>query len=309
MPMKPRIAVLGSINMDLVIRCSELPRPGETLLAESAMEVCGGKGANQAVAAIRAGGSVQMVGRVGDDLFADRLVNNLSSEGIDCYAVQRTEGCSSGLAIVAVDSHGQNSILVVPGANGRVSRQDVESARAIIENSDVLLVQLEVPIDAVIAAIEIANRSGVRVILDPAPASKDLPDSIRVELICPNESEAETLLDANVCRRFDGALDIEQAATALRERYDCNVAITMGERGTLLVERSGSVHRIPSVTVSAVDTTAAGDAFAGALAVFWAEGRSLIEAIELANRAGAIAASRVGAQPSIGHRSEIESLA
>ena len=302
MTSSPKIAVLGSINMDLVIRCAKLPVPGETLLAESSSEVCGGKGANQAVAANRAGGQVSMIGRVGDDAFAKRLVTNLENEGIDCSQVQVTEGCSSGVAIVTVEESGQNSIMVVSGANGKLSIEDVENARSTIESSDILLLQLEVPLETVLAAIQVAKGAGVKVILDPAPAPKDFPQELlHVDLICPNESEAEALTGIRV-KTEEHAF---AAAKELQRQGAQTVAITMGEHGALLLDQEGS-QMIPSFPIKPIDTTAAGDAFAGALGVYWAEGNPLKEATQFANASGAIAASRPGAQPSMGSRDDIE---
>jgi ribokinase len=303
-PTAPRITVLGSINMDLVIRCENLVRPGETVHARSSSEVCGGKGANQAVAAARAGGLVSMVGRVGDDAFAERLLANLRREGVATEHVRAAEDCASGLAVVAVERTGQNAIYVVGGANARLSVEDVAAARATIQASDLLLLQLEVPLAAVLAARRIAQAAGVRVILDPAPAPRRFPEELlQVDLLCPNESEASVLLGTPV-------EDEAQAASAARElqrRGAAHVAVTLGGHGTLLCD-GDSTRRIPAPHVTAVDTTAAGDAFAGALAVFWAEGQRLEEAVARANAAGAIAASRHGAQPGMGNRSEIEAL-
>ena len=301
---RPKIAVLGSINMDLVIRCAKLPISGETLLAESSSEICGGKGANQAVAAARVGGEVSMIGRVGDDAFAESLLDNLKKEGIDCTHVQITNDCSSGVAIVAVEESGQNSIMVVPGANGKLSVDDVERARLIIESSDILLVQLEVPMDTVLAAIQVAKQADVKVILDPAPAPRSFPEELlEVDLLCPNESEAEALTGIAVKTNEDAT----RAALELRRKGAANGAITMGEKGTLFVDQNGS-EWIPSFPVKALDTTAAGDAFAGALGVYLAKGNSLKEAVRFANAAGAIAASRLGAQPGMGTQEEIQDL-
>ncbi len=301
---KPRISVLGSINMDLLIRCGSLPRPGETILADSSTEICGGKGANQAVAAARAGGDVAMIGRVGDDAFADRLLDNLKHEQIDCSCVATTTACPSGVAIVAVENSGQNSIMVVPGANGRVSVEDVEQASEVIQASDILLIQLEVPLPAVCAAKEVASAAGVRIILDPAPAPNELPSSLfDVDLICPNEAEAETLTGVSV-------VSMEQAhaaAQALQSRGAKAVALTLGSAGCYLLQGDDSQH-IDPFTINAVDTTAAGDAFAGALAVHWAKHGDLSKAVCFANAAGAIAASRIGAQPSMATSEEIEEL-
>lgn len=300
----PRITILGSINMDLVIRCTSLPRPGETLMAESSAEMCGGKGANQAVAAARAGGDVTMIGRVGDDAFAGRLVANLERENINCQWIQRTTQCASGLAIVSVEQSGQNSIVVVPGANARLRVADVQAASSAIESSDVLLVQLEVPIDTVLAAIEIARAANVRIILDPAPAPTECPEKLlNVDLICPNESEAAAIIG----RTVESVQQVEAAARELHRRGARCVAVTMGKRGTLLWDGEKS-HRVNPLPITAVDTTAAGDAFAGALAFYWAEHGSLVDAVGFASAAGALAASREGAQPGMGSRDEIEEL-
>ncbi len=303
-PIRPDITVIGSINMDLVIRCASLPRPGETISAESSAEVCGGKGANQAVAAARSGGNVTMIGRVGDDAFADRLVGNLKQEQICCDAVQVTNNCASGLAIVAVEDSGQNAIMVVPGANERVSVEDVQAAQSVIAASDMVLLQLETPIDAVIAAKEIATEAGVRVILDPAPAPVNWPrDLLNVDVLCPNESEAATLVESPVESTDDAAT----AACRIHELGARKVAITLGEAGTMVCEGTSPRLIEPSV-VTPVDTTAAGDAFAGALAVHWAEGAEFVDAVRFANAAGALAASREGAQPGMAMREEIEAF-
>jgi len=303
-PSKPRIVVVGSINMDLVVRCGKLPMPGETVLAQSSRGVCGGKGANQAVAAARAGGEVTMVGRVGDDAFAGRLVENLRREGVQTDHVLPTGRLASGLAVVAVEDSGQNAILVVPGANGRVSVDDVRAARSAIESADVVLLQLEIPIKTVLATIDIARSAGVRVVLDPAPVPARWPDELlEVDLLTPNESEAAAL----VGRPVESIEEAKVAARKLNEKDARNVAITLGDRGTLLFDEQ-QTRRIEPFAVEAVDTTAAGDAFAGALAVFWAERDDLAEAVRLANAAGALAASREGAQPGMASREEIENL-
>lgn len=300
----PTIAVIGSINMDLVVRCAKLPEPGETLLAESSSEICGGKGANQAVAAARAGGKVRMVGRVGADAFADRLISNLERAEICTEHVQRTADCASGLAVVAVENSGQNSIMVVPGANGLVTEDDIRRAQAVIEGSQVVLLQLEIPLPAILAAIQIAKAADVRVILDPAPAPNDWPSELlHVDLLCPNESEAATILGQQV----QTVEQAEAAARALCDRGASNVAVTLGSRGTAL-NAGGHPQLVEPFPVEVCDTTAAGDAFAGALAVYWAEKDDLAEAVRFGSAAGALAASRPGAQPSMASRVEIEAL-
>ena len=289
----PSITVIGSINMDLVIRCAALPSPGQTLLAHSSREVCGGKGANQAVAAARAGGQVTMIGRVGNDAFAQRLTANLQQEGIETTYVQPTDDCASGLAIVAVEDSGQNSILVVPGANGRVSVADVLSAQDIIQESDIVLMQLEIPLDAVAMAIRLANQANVRIILDPAPAPAVWPpDLFQVDLMCPNESEAAALTGTRIVKPKDAAA----AGHAFHDRGCRNVVITMGPKGAV-VSSTGEVRSVAPFAVDAVDTTAAGDAFAGALAVRWAETDDLALALQFGSAAGALSASRAGLSP------------
>lgn len=299
-----RITVLGSINMDLVIRCPHLPRPGETIIADTAVEVCGGKGANQAVAAARLGADVTMIGAVGDDAFADQLIGNLTCEGVDVAGVARRANCASGLAIVSVEHSGENSILVVPGANGRLGVAEALAAGELIRRSDTLLLQLEVPIDAVGEAIKIARASGTRVILDPAPAPPALPpELLQVDLICPNETEAALLLG----RELGSLEDAQEAARELTRRGAANVIITLGVRGAV-VAQGEAVHWIEPFTVTTVDSTAAGDAFTAAVAVHWAESSDLLVAARFASAAGAIAASRAGAQAIMPTRAEIEQL-
>jgi ribokinase len=301
---KPRIAVLGSINMDLMIRCPILPRPGETIAAESSVEICGGKGANQAVAAARAGGNVTMIGRLGDDAFNSRLRQNLHNDGIDTQHVLKTPDCPSGLAVVAVEHSGENSILLVPGANALLSPADVQNARTVIESSDALLVQLEIPTDTVAAALDIANSAGVRVILDPAPAPRVwVTEFNKVDLLCPNESEAAVISGSPVTNLQQAAL----VAAQLQNQIRGDVIITMGEEGSVLCTQQGTTT-VPAFPTNPVDTTGAGDAFAGALAVHWAGHNDLAAAVRFANAAGALATTRPGAQSGMASQTEIESL-
>ena len=290
--------------MDLVVRCASLPLPGQTIAADAVSEVCGGKGANQAVAASKAGGNVSMIGRVGSDAFAKRLTTNLVDHGIDCKAVQPAADCASGLAIVTVESSGQNSILLVAGANDKVSPADIEAQQHTIMSADVLLLQLELPTDSVIAAIQIAKQAGVRCILDPAPVAIDWTDALlAVDLVCPNETEASDITGLKV----DTVVDAQAAAKQLHDRGVKHVVITLGEKGTLLFSND-VFHHIEATPIEAVDTTAAGDAFAGALGVRWVETDDLLESVRFACVAGAIAATRQGAQPSLATRNEIEAL-
>ena len=298
-----RIVVLGSINMDLVARCTSLPRPGETLTAKDYGEVFGGKGANQAIGAARAGGLVQMIGRVGDDVFGPKLASNLQRNGVDCSAITSTENCPSGLALISVDDGGENQIVVIPGSNGRVSREDIDRHESIIAASDCLLIQLEVPLATVVYAIGVAKRCGIRVIVDPAPVPPgEIPDELlQVDLLCPNESEAIRLMGV----ASESLESMQEAARLLHGKGAANVAITLGAHGTLLFD-GREMQVIESISIAAVDTTGAGDAFAGALAVRWAETNDLVESVRWANVAGALAASRHGAQAGIASREDIE---
>ncbi|OYP39184.1 ribokinase [Rhodopirellula sp. MGV] len=301
---RPKIAVLGSINMDLVVRCAKLPTPGQTISAGSFDEIPGGKGANQAVAAVRAGGEVHMIGRVGDDGFGNQLLQHLENENVNCDGVQVTGSSPSGVAIVAVERSGENSIIVVPGANGQVTVDDVIRHGDLIRQSDVLMVQLETPFDAVEAAIQVAKESGVKVILDPAPAITLPPTLLNVDVICPNESEA-AILTGRSCDNIEQA---KKLAERLHELGAAIAIITMGEVGTVVHDGTQTML-IESHRIEAVDTTAAGDAFAGTLAVRLAMGLSLPEAIRFANVAGALAASVAGAQPSLPTAAQVEQIA
>lgn len=292
--------------MDLVARCANLPRPGETLMSHSFAELFGGKGANQAIAAARAGGSVRMIGRIGSDAFADRLRDNLLANGIDCSAVSQTPLTPSGLALIVVSDWGENQIVVIPGANGQMTERDIDQFADWIIHSQCLLLQMEIPLTSVVRAIQLARQHGVRVILDPAPVPLgDLPEALfQVDLMCPNETEA---------RRLTGVADeslesMRTAARLLHRRGAERVAITLGEQGTLLFDGHQD-QIISSIEIEAVDTTGAGDAFAGALAVRWTETNDLTASIHWANIAGALAASRHGAQTGIALRRDIEQIA
>ncbi|HBE68453.1 MAG TPA: ribokinase [Planctomycetaceae bacterium] len=310
---RPRIAVLGSVNMDLVARCARLPMPGETLTGESFAEIPGGKGANQAVAAQRAGGQVAMIGRLGNDGFANTLLENLSGESIETSGIRTTEEIASGLAMITVSNTGENQIIVIPGANGCLSTADVDRAVDQITQATVLLLQLEVPLEVVQHAIRIAAAAGTRVILDPAPVPPELHSVqisgeavdglFQVDLLCPNESEASALAGLPL----DTPSDVLPVAERLFKLGAKNIVITLGKDGVSWFDGNQLRHFEPR-GIDAVDSTAAGDAFAGALAVRWAETGNLEEAIGFGNVAGSIAASRAGAQPSLPHRDELSEM-
>jgi ribokinase len=299
------ICVVGSLNRDLVIKSPRLPARGETVTGGEFATFRGGKGANQAVAAARLGARVAMVGCVGDDLFGRQLLAGLREEGIDTRAVRVDRGTPSGVALITVDPAGHNTIVVAPGANRRLTIEDVEAAREAISDADVLLAQLEVPLETVLQAARLARRRGRQVVLDPAPATL-LPGELyeNVSLINPNEGEARHLTGI----ALDDEAGISAAAEALLAHGCGAVVIKLGEKGAFVA--SGAIREIvEGVAVQAVDTTAAGDAFAGALAVAIAEGRDTVAAARFANLVGALSVTRMGAQASMPTRDEVAALA
>ncbi len=301
---KPRIVVVGSANMDLAVRCLKIAAPGETVLGGQFMTVPGGKGANQAVAAARLGGDVSFVGRIGKDAFGDQLARALADDGIDTNFLLRDLHQPTGVALISVDAQGQNAITVASGANHQVSPEDVEGARERIAEADVLVIQLEIPLETVTFAVEFARSLNTRVLLNPAPARYDdpLPAYLlrKIDVLTPNEHEAANLLGYETT---DG-LDMADVAQQLHDIGGGQVVVTLGEYGCLIATDAG-VQRVPAQPVTPVDTTAAGDCFTGGLAVALGEGRSLREAINFAMRAAAIAVTRAGAQPSLPRREEL----
>ncbi|NKQ35631.1 MAG: ribokinase [Chloroflexi bacterium] len=304
--MTAKIAVVGSLNMDLVTQARKIPAPGETIIGGDLQTIPGGKGANQAVAAARAGAQVTMVGRVGDDVFAGRLRDNLLADGIDASYVQNTPDTASGVALIVVDENGQNSIVVAPGANGRLTPADVTLAKPAIQQADVLLLQLEVPLEAVLRAARLAADAQVKVILNPAPARPLPPELLAlVDILIPNESETAALTGWPTSTQAE----LAAAATRLHEQGVATVILTLGERGALLSQAGRELFHVPAFPVAQViDTTAAGDAFVGGLATAVAEGQRLPEAMRFGAAAGALSVTRAGAQPSLPRRSEIEKL-
>jgi len=299
-----KIVVVGSSNTDMIVKTSKIPKPGETVIGGTFSMAAGGKGANQAVAAARAGGEVVFIARVGDDLFGRQALEGFREDGIRSDHIVRDRKAASGVALIFVDAKGENSIAVASGANAALSPADVRNAKAVIASADILLMQLETPIETVETAAEIASKHGVRVVLNPAPA-RPLGGTLlkRISVLTPNESEAELLTGIRIRNDKDAA----RAAEALLKKGVELVLITLGAKGAYV---NGSEFQgvIRSFRVKAVDTTAAGDVFNGALAVALAEKQPLCEAVRFANAAAALSVTKLGAQPSAPRRKEIEAL-
>lgn len=303
MPRK-HIVVVGSSNSDLIIQLARIPRPGETITGGRFSMAAGGKGANQAVAAARTGGEVTFVARVGDDIFGQRAVDALAGDGIDVTRVIHDREAPSGIALIFVQKGGENSIGVAPGANARLAVEDVRGVFDVISSAGTLLMQLETPLPTVAEAAGIARGGNARVILNPAPA-RQLNEELlrRIDILTPNETEAAFLTDIAV----EGAEGAFRAAEVLRARGVGTAIVTLGARGACVVT-DGLRELIPGFKVDPVDTTAAGDVFNGALAVALSEGSELPAAIRFANAAAAISVTRLGAQPSVPRRDEVEAF-
>ena len=299
-----KVVVAGSSNTDMIVRVPRIPGPGETVLGGTFQTAAGGKGANQAVAAARAGATVVFVTAIGADAFGDAALESFRRDGISVDLVRRVPDVPSGVALILVDESGENSIAVAPGANSELRPEDVGPLATALEPGDVLLLQLEIPLGTVEAAARAAVGRGARVILNPAPA-RPLPSSLLslISLITPNESEAEQLSGSAVTT--DEGL--RRAAAALHARGVPGVLITLGARG-VFVSVAGASSIVPGFDVAAVDTTAAGDVFSGALAAALVEGRPLADAIGFASAAAALSVTRIGAQPSAPERGEIEEM-
>ena len=300
--MPARIAVVGSLNMDLVVRVPHMPIHGETVIGSDFRTIPGGKGANQAVAAARLGAEVTMIGRVGDDDFGRAQLRNLGELAIDTTHVTVDPEAATGIALITLDASGQNSIVLAPGANMRLTEEDINAAQGAIIQSDVLVLQLESPLEVVAYAIDIAHAEGVKVILNPAPAQPLPKETLaRLDYLIPNESETALLTGIEVA----DVNSAKEAAERLREEGVGTVILTLGARGAFSVSAEESVH-VPGYNVEVVDTTAAGDAFVGGLAMALAQGQNLAKAVRYANAAGALAVTRLGAQPSLPTHQEVE---
>ena len=296
------VVVVGSSNTDMVLRVPVLPCPGETVLGTHFSRVAGGKGANQAVAAARAGANVCFIGCVGDDDLGREALAGLVREGIGVDRVHVESGQPSGVALICVEESGENSISVAPGANACLLPAHIDSTRDAFEGAHICLIQLEIPLETVVHAAELAHGFGAHVILNPAPA-QTLPAGLldSISTIVPNEPETHCLTGVS-----PATTDLaEKAAAVLRSTGVSNVVLTLGERGALVASSNG-VALVPSCRVEVVDTTAAGDAFCGALAAALGEGRPMVEAAAFACQAASLTVSLPGAQPSIPSRAQID---
>ncbi|EPC4046481.1 ribokinase [Enterobacter mori] len=296
------LVVLGSINADHILNLETFPTPGETVTGNQYQVAFGGKGANQAVAAGRSGANIAFIACTGDDDTGERVRKQLASDNIDVLPVSVVEGESTGVALIFVNAEGENVIGIHAGANAALTTERVEAQRAIISGADALLMQLESPVESVLAAAKIAHENHTTVVLNPAPA-RVLSDELLalVDIITPNETEAEKLTGIRV--ENDG--DAARAAGALHDKGIGTVIITLGSRG-VWVSANGEGRRVPGFKVKAIDTIAAGDTFNGALVTALLEGRAMDEAIRFAHAAAAIAVTRKGAQPSVPWRKEID---
>ena len=299
-----KIVVVGSCNTDMVIKADRLPVPGETILGGTFFMNPGGKGANQAVAAARMGGSVTLISKTGNDVFGKQSVMLYNAENIKTDYVFSDPNHPSGVAMITVDSNGENCIVVASGANASLSPADIDKARKEIESSDLVLMQLEIPVETVEYVAEMAHRKGIPVILNPAPA-RTLPETLlkNLYIIIPNKSEAEILSGIKVTDQESA----RKAAAIISAKGVDIVVITLGSQGALIKDKE-EYHFVEAFKVDTIDTTAAGDTFCGSVCVGLSEGKSISEAVEMAARAAALTVTRMGAQGSIPYRPELASL-
>lgn len=299
---RKKIIVLGSCNTDMVIKSDRIPVPGETILGGAFMMNSGGKGANQAVAAARLGGDVIFIAKTGNDLFGKQAVQQYKEEGINTQYIVSDSNLPSGVALITVDKNGENCIVVAMGANSSLVPEDFKHAEDEFKSAEVLLMQLETPIETIEYAAKFGNENGVKVILNPAPA-QSLSDSLlkNLYMLILNETEAELISGIKV----NDFTDARKAANAIFDKGVKKVIVTMGSRGSLLKDENHFVE-VPAYKVDAADTTAAGDTFCGAVAVAIAEGKNLEEGIKFATKCSAVTVTKMGAQASIPTRKEVE---
>ncbi|MBM4761241.1 ribokinase [Bacillus sp. B15-48] len=295
-----KLLVVGSLNIDLVSQVEQLPLPGQTITSEKFYVNPGGKGANQAVAAAKLGAEVSMIGRVGSDNYGTVLLNNLQQSGVHTENIQLSE--TTGMAFIAVDGQGENHIVLVPGANNEMSIEDIDKYENVIKSSDIIILQLEIPLNVVEYVIELAGKLGKKVILNPAPAQKLSPNLLKgVHTLIPNETELAILTDMPTSTQEE----IVAAAKYLKSIGIEEVVVTMGGQGSYLINNDCEVH-IPAEKVEVVDTTAAGDSYIGAFAVGQTNGMSSVEAAQFASKVAAITVTREGAQSSLPSLEEVK---
>ncbi len=304
MAIGPKVTIVGSFNTDLSVRTPHMPVAGETILGGPFTTGPGGKGANQAVAAARLGAEVSMLVKLGKDVFGDLAAQNLEREGVRPEYILRSTDSHTGVAFIIVDQSGENMIVVAGGTNNMLTPADVEAARPAVTGAQVILVQLEIPIETVETAVRMAHEAGVKVVLNPAPGQKLSPQLLRlVDVLTPNETEAQIISGLPATSMAEA----EAAARSLLQGGVGAVVITLGSKGALVVNPQACTH-VSGIPVQVVDTTGAGDAFSGALAVALAEGKDLVEAAAFANAAAALHVTRPGTAPAMPTRAEVIGL-
>lgn len=288
------ICVIGSLNMDLVVNVDTMPKPGQTIIGSNFKEVPGGKGANQAVAMARLNGNVSMIGKVGEDGFGQTLINSLKNDKVDTTYIQTSKG-ATGVALITVDKNAQNSIVVSPGANFEVKEDDIDNNIEAIKNSDIVVLQLETPLNTIKYALNKAKELNKYTILNPAPAVK-LDDEIikNVDLLTPNETELEIISGVSI----ETEEDIQKAAQIMIEKGVKELIVTLGSKGSLYINKEKSMFK-KAYKVEAVDTTAAGDSYTGALAVALSQDKNIEDAMDFASKVGALSVLKEGAQSSL----------
>ena len=297
------ICVIGSLNMDLVVNVDTMPKPGQTIIGSNFKEVPGGKGANQAVAMARLNGNVSMIGKVGEDGFGQTLINSLKNDKVDTTYIQTAKG-ATGVALITVDKNAQNSIVVSPGANFEVKEDDIDNNIEAIKNSDIVVLQLETPLNTIKYALNKAKELNKYTILNPAPAIK-LDDEIikNVDLLTPNETELEIISGVSI----ETEEDIQKAAQIMIEKGVKELIVTLGSKGSLYINKEKSMFK-KAYKVEAVDTTAAGDSYTGALAVALSQDKCIEDAMDFASKVGALSVLKEGAQSSLPTLEDVENF-